>query len=139
MNADTSNIKIKNQEQTNPGFFTKFQFQVYQLCSQIPKGCVSTYKQIAKILYTSPRAVGQALRNNPFSSRIVPCHRVIESNFFIGGYRGQTARGKILRLTIKQKKLIKEGIFFNSKGYLQKGLRKDKIFEKFEAPKSANI
>src|ERR1043165_5530855 len=138
MNTGTSNIKIKNQEQTNSNFFTKFQFQVYQLCSQIPKGYVSTYKQIAKILNTSPRAVGQALRNNPFASRVVPCHRVIESNFFIGGYRGQTAKGKISKLTIKQKKLIKEGIFFNSKGYLQKELRKDKIFEKFEVPKSAN-
>ena len=29
MNTGTSNIKIKNQEQTNPSFFTKFQFQVY--------------------------------------------------------------------------------------------------------------
>ena len=90
-------------------------------------------------MYTSPRAVGQALRNNPFTPEVVPCHRVIESNFFIGGYRGQIAKGKTSKLTIKQKKLIKEGIFFNSKGYLQKELRKDKIFEKFEAPKSANI
>jgi O-6-methylguanine DNA methyltransferase len=134
-----NNIKIKNWQQENPDFFTKFQLQVYQLCSQIPKGCVSTYKQIAEILHTSPRAVGQALRKNPFSSRAVPCHRVIESNFFIGGYRGQTARGKILRPTIKQKKLVNEGIFFNSKGYLEKKFRKDRIFEKFEVPKSARV
>src|SRR3954454_20825207 len=131
MNADTSSIKIKNQEQANPSFFTKFQFQVYQLCSQIPKGYVSTYKQIAKILYTSPRAVGQALRNNPFASRIVPCHRVIESNFFIGGYRGEPAEKEATKLTPKQKKLAKEGIFFNRKGYLQKDLRKDRIFTEF--------
>jgi O-6-methylguanine DNA methyltransferase len=137
MNANTSSIKTKNPEQANSIFFTKFQFQVYQLCSQIPKGYISTYKQIAKILHTSPRAVGRALRNNPFASIVVPCHRVIESNFFIGGYRGQTARGKVIRPTIKQKKLIKEGVFFNPKGYLQKEFRKDKIFEKFEVLKLA--
>ena len=136
MNADISNTKLKKYERVNSTFLTKFQFQVYQLCSQIPEGYVSTYKAIAKILHTSPRAVGQALRNNPFLSTAVPCHRVIEANFFIGGYRGQTARGKIIKPTIKQKKLIKEGITFNSKGYLQKEFRKDKIFEKFEVSKS---
>jgi O-6-methylguanine DNA methyltransferase len=127
-----NSIKIKDQKPKNSEVFTKFQFQVYQLCSQIPKGYVSTYKAIAKILHTSPRAVGQALRNNPFISTAVPCHRIIEANFFIGGYRGQAARGKIIKPTIKQKKLVQEGIFFNSKGYLQKNLRQDKIFEKFE-------
>ena len=111
--------------------FTKFQFRVYQLCSQIPKGYVSTYKRIAEILHSSPRAVGQALRNNPFSPAAVPCHRVIESSFFIGGYRGESAKKEATKSTPKQKKLAKEGIFFNRKGYLQKGLRKNRIFASF--------
>ena len=104
--------------------FTKFQFRVYQLCSQIPKSYVSTYKIMAEVLRSSPRAIGQALRNNPFSSVAVPCHRVIESNFFLGGYRGK-------ELNAKKKKLAQEGVFFNQKGYLQKNLRQEKIFKDF--------
>ena len=110
---------------------SKFRFQVYQLCSQIPLGHVSTYKKIAQVLHSSPRAVGQALRNNPFSSAAVPCHRVIESNFFIGGYRGESAKKEEPKPTAKQKKLAREGILFNRKGYLQKSLRKDRIFTSF--------
>src|SRR3954454_12894205 len=111
---------------TKKNNLSKFQFQVYQLCSQIPLGHVSTYKKIAQILHSSPRAIGQALRNNPFSPAAVPCHRVIESNFFIGGYRGESAKKGPIKATIKQKKLAKEGVLFNCKGYLQKGLRKDR-------------
>ncbi|CAI2183020.1 6083_t:CDS:2 [Funneliformis geosporum] len=92
-----------NSLNTKKRNFTNFQFQVYQTCAQIPLGYVSTYKEIARFLHSSPRAVGQALRNNPFSATAVPCHRVIESNFFLGGYRG----------------------------YLQKDLRKDRIFTVF--------
>ena len=36
----------------------------------------------------SPRSVGGALRNNPFAPRI-PCHRVIASSFFVGGFKGE--------------------------------------------------
>jgi methylated-DNA-[protein]-cysteine S-methyltransferase len=46
-------------------------------------GYVSTYKLISEVLGTSPRAVGNALRANPFNPH-VPCHRVIASNYFIG-------------------------------------------------------
>ncbi|CAJ0837636.1 2878_t:CDS:2 [Entrophospora sp. SA101] len=60
-----------------------FSQQVYNLCSQIPVGYVSTYKHIAQFLNTSPRAVGQVLKNNPYLSELVPCHRVIASNYFI--------------------------------------------------------
>ncbi|CAG8555110.1 8407_t:CDS:2 [Ambispora gerdemannii] len=63
-----------------------FSPKVYNLCSQIPKGQVSTYKYIAEFLHISPREVGQILKINPFSSAEVPCHRVIATNFFIGGY-----------------------------------------------------
>ncbi|CAJ0882711.1 10682_t:CDS:10 [Entrophospora sp. SA101] len=121
-------LKTKLHNMDKQKEFTKFQFQVYQLCAQIPPGYVSTYKIIAEILRSSPRAVGQALRKNPFASAVVPCHRVIESNFFLGGYRGK-------ELNIKKKKLAKEGVFFTPKGYLQKDLRAEKIFKAFMAPK----
>ena len=62
---------------------------VYNCCSQIPKGKVSTYKYIAEFLHISPREVGKILKNNPFPSVEVPCHRVVATNFFIGGYYGE--------------------------------------------------
>jgi len=68
---------------------TNFSPKVYNCCSQIPKGQVSTYKYIADFLHISPRQVGQILKINPFPPSEVPCHRVIATNFFIGGYYGE--------------------------------------------------
>ena len=63
-----------------------FNQKCYQLLSQIPKGKISTYKQIANILNTKGyRAVGNAMAKNP-NPIIVPCHRVIKSDGYIGGY-----------------------------------------------------
>lgn len=39
----------------------------YLIGEQIPEGKVSTYAALAKALQSSPRAVGGALRNNPFA------------------------------------------------------------------------
>lgn len=60
-----------------------------QLCSAIPKGRVSTYGDLAKALSppSCARAVGQAMRRNPFAPR-VPCHRVIASDLRLGGFSG---------------------------------------------------
>lgn len=84
---------------------TDFQKKVYEIVKNIPKGKTTTYKTIAEKLNTSPRAVGQALKRNPYAP-IVPCHRVIHSNGRIGGFNGNNPRD------IKKKiKLLKsEGI-----------------------------
>lgn len=55
---------------------TEYQTRVYSLLKQIPAGKVSTYAAMSKALGSSPRAVGGALRRNPFAPE-VPCHRVI--------------------------------------------------------------
>ena len=63
-----------------------FNQRCYELLSQIPKGKIVTYKQIANTLNTKAyRAVGNAMANNP-NPITVPCHRVIKSNGLIGGY-----------------------------------------------------
>ena len=63
-----------------------FNQRCYELLSQIPKGKIVTYKQIANKLNTKAyRAVGNAMANNP-NPITVPCHRVIKSNGLIGGY-----------------------------------------------------
>jgi methylated-DNA-[protein]-cysteine S-methyltransferase len=78
-----------------------FNDNVWQLCKKIPKGKVSTYKEIATALNSRAfRAVGNALNRNPYFPS-VPCHRVINSDGRIGGY----AKG----LKAKAKLLIKEG------------------------------
>ena len=67
---------------------TAFQRSVYDLCSQIPSGKVSTYKEIAHALGLSGhgyRAVGMALNKNPFAPA-VPCHRVVSSDGSLGGF-----------------------------------------------------
>ena len=57
---------------------TKYQERVYTLLQQIPEGRVTSYAAMARALESSPRAVGGALRNNPFAPE-VPCHRCIAS------------------------------------------------------------
>jgi methylated-DNA-[protein]-cysteine S-methyltransferase len=76
----------------------KFADRVYSLCKKIPKGKVSTYGTLAKALNSSPRAVGQALRCNPYAP-IVPCHRVVSANGSIGGFMGNT-KGKSIQKKI---------------------------------------
>lgn len=97
---------------------TPFQIKVYQLCSQIPQGKVTTYKEIARALNTNAyRAVGQALRCNPYAPKI-PCHRVVASNGSIGGFMGQTIGDKI---TTKIQLLRQEGVtIINNRINMQK-------------------
>lgn len=80
--------------------------EVYGLCKEIPKGKVSTYKEICKALDSeSYRLVGYALKNNPDIKKI-PCFRVVNSDGCIGGYFGSNPRD----IKKKIKKLEFEGI-----------------------------
>jgi methylated-DNA-[protein]-cysteine S-methyltransferase len=76
---------------------TPFQEKVYEITRKIPKGKTMTYDEIAKILKSSPRAVGQALKRNPYAP-IVPCHRVIHADGRIGGYAGVKNSKKKIKL-----------------------------------------
>lgn len=58
---------------------TDYQARVYDLLKQIPSGKVSTYAALSQALGSSPRAVGGALRRNPYAPE-VPCHRVISAD-----------------------------------------------------------
>ena len=63
--------------------------EVYRIISQIPRGRVSTYLEVAKALGdpVAARWVGKALKENPHPI-VVPCHRVVMSSGKIGGYSG---------------------------------------------------
>jgi methylated-DNA-[protein]-cysteine S-methyltransferase len=65
---------------------TAFQQAVWQRLLAIPYGQVATYGQLAFDLKTSPRAVGNACRQNPISL-LIPCHRVVAKDG-LGGYAG---------------------------------------------------
>ena len=84
---------------------TKFEIQVWEEITKIPKGTVKTYKEIARILGNpnSSRAVANACAKNPLIIEI-PCHRVIRSDGLLGGYSG---KGGIL----KKKQLLIEEAF----------------------------
>ncbi|MGA3059446.1 MAG: MGMT family protein [Candidatus Bathyarchaeia archaeon] len=61
--------------------------KVLKATAEIPLGYVTSYGLIAKAVGGGPRAVGNVMAANPFAP-IVPCHRVVKSNFTIGGYGG---------------------------------------------------
>lgn len=83
-----------------------FQEQCYDACKLIPKGKVSTYKAIANYLGTAAyRAVGTAMKNN--RDKTTPCHRVINSDGFVGGYNGLI--GNKIKALEKEGVIIKEG------------------------------
>jgi O-6-methylguanine DNA methyltransferase len=59
--------------------------KVLKTTEAIPLGYVTSYGAIAKAVGGGPRAVGNIMAYNPFAP-IVPCHRVVRSNFSLGGY-----------------------------------------------------
>lgn len=74
-------------------------------------GKVTTYAAIAAVLASAPRAVGQALRNNPFAP-IVPCHRIISSQRTTGGFSGEAEERQGEQVQRKIELLRKEGVDF---------------------------
>jgi methylated-DNA-protein-cysteine methyltransferase-like protein len=109
-----------------PRFFTS----VYRLVSQVPKGKVVTYGQVAALLGAprAARAVGTALRYLPRPlSQTVPWQRVINAS------GGISSRGDVLRADRQRWLLEEEGIAFNRDGkvdlqkYRWPGLKRGKI------------
>ena len=66
-----------------------FADEVYKVLKDVPMGKVTTYKALGEKLGTKAyRAVGQALKNNPYAPE-APCHRVVRSDGSIGGFMGK--------------------------------------------------
>lgn len=65
--------------------------KVWKALCRIPVGETRTYGEIAREVGSSPRAVGQACRANPWPL-FIPCHRVVPTSGApagAGGYAGQ--------------------------------------------------
>lgn len=94
---------------------TQFQRRVYAATRLIPRGSVATYKTLAESIGCprAYRAVGNALRHNPFAPA-VPCHRVLPSDGRLGGFAGGI--GPCGRTEKKRAMLQAEGLCFESDG-----------------------
>ncbi len=79
-----------------------FTRSVLDATAAVPFGTLTTYQEIARRIGkpAASRAVGNALGRNPIPV-IVPCHRIVRSDWSMGGYTGG--------LDIKQKLLAIEG------------------------------
>ncbi|KAI4951044.1 hypothetical protein J4E86_007553 [Alternaria arbusti] len=86
---------------------TQYQERVYTALQMIPEGRVTTYAAISKALNSSPRAVGGALRVNPFCPE------------FVGGYKGDCEKAPSGQNQDSKLQLLKEeGVSFNADGFL---------------------
>ena len=63
--------------------------RIYRAVRQVPYGSTTTYGEIAAIVRTSPRVVGQAMSRNP-TPLVIPCHRVLAAHG-IGGFSPEVA------------------------------------------------
>lgn len=98
---------------------TAFRKQTLSLLCQIPRGRYSTYGAMSDWISqnshkTCARAVGNAMRNNPFAPE-VPCHRVLAGDGSLGGFKGSWGEeGKYAKQ--KHELLREEGVRFDSQG-----------------------
>ncbi|MBW2598753.1 MAG: MGMT family protein [Deltaproteobacteria bacterium] len=74
-----------------------FQRKVLFETMRIPRGSVTSYGSLAKMIFApgAARAVGSALAGNPFPI-IIPCHRVVRSDGYVGQFGGGTDVKKAL-------------------------------------------
>lgn len=95
---------MQKKEPGVTGFFE----QVYSWVKRIPKGKVTSYGQVAKMVGSrDARRVGHALHAN--RDKEVPCHRVVFAN-------GELAPGYAFGgMKVQKSKLVAEGVKFKGK------------------------
>jgi O-6-methylguanine DNA methyltransferase len=93
--------------------------RVLEVATLIPVGYVASYGSVAKAAGGSPRAVGNVMAANPFAP-VVPCHRVVCSDFTLGGYGGG--------LKVKREILTREKRGYTARMEIPAGDRKLQVF-----------
>ena len=76
----------------------KLEEKVYKKLLEVPKGKITTYRELAKAigLKNGQRMIGKIMNKNPYPV-IIPCHRVIKSDGKIGGFAwGEKVKAKML-------------------------------------------
>jgi len=107
-----------------------FAASVYAKVSQIPKGQISTYKQVALAIGkpNASRAVGQALAKNPYAPT-VPCHRVVSTSGRVKGFFGSTESESVNK---KISLLQSEGVPISNDGIITKHDLQRLVFSSFK-------
>jgi len=80
--------------------------EIYKLLMKVPKGRVTTYKELGRASGHHQRAVGKLMNVNPYAPK-VPCHRVVMSDGSIGGFDGGVS--KKIAILKKEGVLVKNG------------------------------
>ncbi|MDQ6969895.1 MAG: methylated-DNA--[protein]-cysteine S-methyltransferase [Mariprofundus sp.] len=75
---------------------TAFQQRLRTTLLDIPPGAVCSYGDLAKLLHSSPRGIGQALKANRLPL-LIPCHRIVASTGLGGFNCGQTWKTNLLK------------------------------------------
>jgi methylated-DNA-[protein]-cysteine S-methyltransferase len=102
-----------SQELLDQSLWTTFQKSVYEVIATIPHGETRTYAWVASKLKVNGRgcrAVGQALRKNPFPI-LIPCHRIVGASA-LGGFMGISEPDQP-ELLLKQRLLDLESSYLN--------------------------
>jgi len=87
--------------------YSPFYRKVWEEVKKIPYGGTSTYGEVAQgVGIGSARAVGRALKSNPFPL-LIPCHRVVKKDGSLGGYQGGEELKKFL-LKLEEENMRKE-------------------------------
>ncbi len=83
---ETANIKLNVKG-------SPFQIKVWEALLRIPRGGMTTYTEVAKLIGQpkAARAVGTAVGRNPIAL-LIPCHRVIKQSGSLSGYRWTSER-----------------------------------------------
>jgi len=89
---------------------TAFRQRVWAALTAIPSGTCRTYGDVARLVGSVPRAVGQACGDNPIPL-IIPCHRVVGAQGALGGFM-HAADGDAI--AIKRWLLAHEGCSFGA-------------------------
>ncbi len=89
---------------------TPFQHRVWDALSAIPVGESRTYGEVARMVRSAPRAIGQACGANRIAL-IVPCHRVVGAMGAMGGFMNAEQGDPI---AIKRWLLTHEGYRFGA-------------------------
>ena len=82
------NYFFKKTKKINPNILlegSKLQIKIWKELIKIPYGKTKSYGEIAKIVKTSPRYVGNVCGQNKHLL-IIPCHRVIRTDGSLGGF-----------------------------------------------------
>ena len=90
LKKNLNNYFSKETKKINPNILlegSNLQIRIWKELIKIPYGKTNSYGEIAKIVKTSPRYVGNVCGQNKHLL-IVPCHRVVRTDGGLGGFSG---------------------------------------------------